>query len=182
MSSDNRAIEFCEQDLLDKSLFYFRKSDSVKHLLVRVDRYRARVLDIPPFLAASTRASGNRLEDNTLNASSLPGSNVRDVRNFRRRINPPFPRDIPGAESSKVSSDSTDVGRTCCLSCLSLSLSLAVPLVLFSSRSFRSPPSPPRSLPSPPPSHVEVNRETDISHTSRFFTRFRYSRVGAVKR
>lgn len=108
--------------------------DSVKRYFCRTSWSisSARVLDIPPSLAASTRALGNRLEDNTLNASPLLGSNVRDVRNFRRRINPPFPRDIPGAESSKVSSDSTDVGRTCCLSCLSPSLSLAVPpLFLF---------------------------------------------------
>lgn len=84
-------------------------------------------------------ASGNRLEDNTLNASPLPGSNVRDVRNFRRRINPPFPQDIPGAESSKVSSDSTDVGRTCCLSCLPLSHAVFLHLALSPARRpFRS--------------------------------------------
>lgn len=116
------------------------------------------------------RASGNRLEDNTLNASPLPVRTFETSETSDGELILRFRGIFPEQSRSKVSSDSTDVGRTCCLSRLSLS-PVALPVLSFSQSSC-----------SPPCSHVEVNRETGVSHTSRFFVRFRYSRVGAVKR
>lgn len=139
-------------------------------------------------ISRSTPTSGfgkpARLEDNTLNASPMPGSNVRDVKTSDGELILRFRGIFPEQSRAKFrqTRPTSDV-RAVFLVLLYLSsfffvfffffsLSLSFSLVPFLSRPFRLVWC----------SHVEVNRETGVSHTSRFFVCFRYFRVDAVKR